>query len=225
VSAVVPLRVERAVQSSSEIELLRAALAPSVLEGLGWDPKLLVLSPGAEHPSFGYRVCEVVGCELPGTHKDVLCAMCKERWKQRQADDDPIALDAFKAIPRPGRRRRPSQPSPLCRVCCVPPLHLRPALVHGLCNAHNEQRIRLGVTSDEFVERDHVAPLEGFGDCARAGCDRLADGPTMRLCSRCEGEWRRRERPELAEFYKSHLIRHGAGMPISLQALPERVRF
>ena len=223
-SAIVPLRVQPAVWPSRDIERLRAALNPSVLEGLGWDPERLELSPPPEHPSFGYCVCEVVGCDVPATRGDALCTTCKKRWNERQAGDDPITLDAFKAIPRPSQRLRGNQPWPLCRVCCVPPLHLRPVAGHGLCNAHNEQRIRRGLTTDEFVERDDVVPLEGFGDCARAGCDRLACGPTRHLCNRCDFEWRRRGRPELAEFYKIDCFRSFGRLPLSFQALPERVR-
>lgn len=222
-NAVVPLRDERAVWPSSEIELLRPALEPSVLEGLGWDPKLLALGPPPEHLSFGYRVCEVVGCVGWGAHKNALCGPCNKRWKKRQAGDEPITLDAFKAMPRPNGRRQPNQPIPLCRVCRVPPNHLRPVETHGLCKAHNQQRVYYHLTADELVKRDDVVPLEGFGDCARDGCERLACGP-VRLCTRCESEWRAHGPLELDEFYKVYLFRPSPGRPISLAKLPERVR-
>jgi integrase len=224
VSAVVPLRVEPAVRPSREIELLRAALDPSVLEGLGWDPKLLALSPPPAHLSFGYRVCEVVGCEGWGVHKNTLCGVCNTRWKKRQADDDPITLAAFKAMPIQKRRRQPNEPIPPCRVCCVPPDHLRPVETQGLCKAHNQQRVHYHLTADELVKRDDVVPLKGYGDCARDGCDRLACGP-KRLCIRCEAEWRqKRNGLDIDEFYKVYLFRPSPGTPISLARLPERVR-
>jgi integrase len=150
--------------------------------------------------------------------------VCNRRWKERQAGHEPITLDAFKAVPIRKRRRQPNELIPLCRVCCVPPNHLRVAETHGLCKAHNQQRVYFQVTADELVKRDDVVPLEGYGDCARAGCKRLACGP-KRLCIRCESEWRtKRNGLELDEFYKVYLFRPSPGTPISLVKLPERVR-
>jgi integrase len=225
VSAIVPLRAERAVRQSNELELLRAALDPLVLEGLGWDPERLSLSPPPEHLSLGYRVCEVVGCEGWGAHKNALCGVCNRRWKKRQTGDDPITLDAFKALARPNQRRRePNEPIPLCRVCCVPPDHLRVVETQGLCKAHNQQRVYYQVTADELVKRDDVVPLKGYGDCARDGCERIACGP-KRLCIRCESEWRqKRNGLELHDFYNVYLFRPSPGAPISLANLTERVR-
>ena len=50
-----------------EVELLRSALDQELLAELGWDPEAIVVRAVLGHPSFGFAMCEVSGCELPGS--------------------------------------------------------------------------------------------------------------------------------------------------------------
>ena len=200
-------------------QMLRQALDEQVLRELGWDAEALVVHRVIEHPSFGVPECEVDGCSgLAQTHG--VRISCRQRFERWRAAGRCADVQEFKRFPR-----RAVEAPELCAVCCVPPDHLRPAHLGGLCRSQHTRWMALGVTLEEYLVRDGVVALPSFGVCMRAGCERLAASSRLRLCWRCDRSWRARGRPDLAVFCADPLIEGQLEVaPISLVGLPERVR-
>jgi hypothetical protein len=213
------LRTAPAFAPERALELLHEALDEQVLRGLGWDAEALVARRVIEHPSFGVPECEVKGCSgLAATHG--VCVSCRQRFERWRAAGRCADVQEFKRIPR-----RAVETPDLCAVCCVPPDHVRPAHLGGLCRSHHTRWKALGLTLQEYVARDGVVPLPSFGDCRRAGCGRLAASSRLRLCWRCDRSWRARGRPDLAAVCADPLVEGQVEVaPISLAGLPERVQ-
>ena len=166
--AAAAVRAAPAFAPERAVELLREALDEQVLCGLGWDAEALVVRRVIEHPSFGVPECEVEGCSgMAATHG--VCVSCRQRFERWRAAGRCADVQEFKRIPR-----RAVESPELCAVCCVPPDHVRPAHLGGLCRSHHTRWQALGVTLEEYVARDGVVPLPSFGVCRRAGCGRLA---------------------------------------------------
>ena len=203
------------------MELLHGALAQDELARLGWDADSLALNPVLGHPSFGFQICEVDGCEGPVRHRGNVCATCFQRFKRAIAAGRCRDLEEFKRI-----RRDPSRRKPMCAVCCVPPDHVRPAAGHGLCGVHEAHRKRLGLGVEEFIALDDVVPLRSFGVC-RQGCDGVAAG-RRGLCTACEKLWVKRGRPPLGLLCADRRVVEERELamvaPISLAGLPVQVR-
>jgi hypothetical protein len=156
-----------------EVELLRGALDEALLAELGWDPKAMVVRAVLKHPSFGFVVCEVPGCELPASYGGNICTTCQQRFTTAVAAGRSNGdLEEFKQIPRTPTGRPPER---LCAVCCVPPDCMRPARANGLCNAHEARRKYHGLTVEEFLAGDDLRPYPAFGVCRQEGCERWAD--------------------------------------------------
>jgi integrase len=208
--------------SDRAIELLRGALVADELEGLGWDPDSMVVNPVLGHPSFGFQICEVDGCDGPVRHRGNICCTCYDRFRRAIAAGRCRDLDEFKRI-----RRDPSRAKPMCAVCCVPPDHVRPTAGNGLCLAHEARRKRLGLSVAEFIARGDVVPLRSFGVCRRDGCEGVAAG-RRGLCTACEKLWVTRGRPPLGELCADARVVEVRELamvaPISLAGLPEQVR-
>jgi integrase len=206
-----------------EVELLRGGLDGELLAELGWDPKAMVVRAVRGHPSFGFVVCEVPGCELPGIYRGNVCTTCYQRFtKWVTAGRFSGDLEEFKRVPREPAGRLPER---LCVVCCVPPDHVRPARANGLCNAHEAKRKYHGLTVEEFLAGDDLRPYPAFGVCRREGCQRWADNRLV-LCRQCEKVWQSRGRPELTAFHADrYTVLEEVAMvaPISLAGLPEQL--
>ena len=213
------LRAAPAFAPERAVELLREALDEQVLRELGWDAEALVMRRVIEHPSFGVPECEVDGCSgLAATHG--VCISCRQRFDRWRRQ-----VGALTCRSSSGSRGVEVEPPELCAVCCVPPDHVRPAHLGGLCRSHHARWAALGLTLEEYVARDGVVPLPSFGVCRRAGCGRLAASSRLRLCWRCDRSWRARGRPDLAAFCADALVEGQVEVaPISLAGLPERVR-
>jgi hypothetical protein len=63
---------------------LKALLDSEFLVGAGWDWQTMVLSPPADHPTLGWPVCQVPGCEGMVEGGKGVCAACALRIPQRQ---------------------------------------------------------------------------------------------------------------------------------------------
>jgi integrase len=200
------------------VELLRGVLDEKVLLELGWDPEALVVRRVIEHPSFGAPECEVAGCTgLAATHG--VCVSCRQRSERWRAAGQCGDLGEFKRI-----ERQPRAVPRLCAVCCVPPDHVRPAHLAGLCRTHHTRCYHLGLTVKEYIAQEEVVPLRSFGVCQRVGCGRLA-ASRGGLCWRCGRAWVVRGRPELAAYCAEPVIEGQVEVaPISLARLPERLQ-
>jgi integrase len=200
-------------------ELLREALDEKVLLELGWDAEALVVRRVIEHPSFGVPECEVEGCAGLAAAQGMVCVSCRQRFGRWRTAGRCGDLEEFKRIPR-----RAPEPPELCAVCCVPPDHMRPAHLGGLCRTHATRRSQLGLTVEEYVTLDGVVSLPTFGVCRRTGCGRLA-AARVGLCWRCDRAWSGGGRPDLAVFCTDPLVEGAVEVaPISLAGLAERVR-
>ena len=223
ITAVAALREAPSLALGREVELLRGALDEVLLAELGWDAEAMVVRAVLGHPSFGFRVCEVPGCELPGIYRGNVCTTCYQRFTKAVAAGRCSDLEEFKRVPREPSGRAPER---LCVVCCVRPEHMRPAQASGLCAAHNGRRRRLGLTVEEFIARDDVVPFRTFGICQREGCERWA-ATRGGLCRQCEKVWRHRGCPKLVVFTADrYTVLEEVAMvaPISLAGLPEQLR-
>ena len=212
-----------AVSPGREVELLRSALDETLLAELGWDPEAMVVRAVLGHPTFGYRVCEVPGCELPAVRRGKVCNTCYERFTTSVTAGRCSDLEEFKRIAREPAGRLPER---ICAVCCVAPDHVRPALANGLCSAHNGRLRYLGLTVQEFLARDDALPYPTFGACRREGCERWADN-RRGLCRQCVKVWRHRGCPDLAVFCADrYTVLEEVAMvaPISLAGLADQLR-
>ena len=70
-----------------------------LLAELGWDPEAVVVRAVLGHPSFGFPVCEVVGCELPSGYRGNVCTTCQQRFKRSVAAGRCGDLEEFKRDP------------------------------------------------------------------------------------------------------------------------------
>ena len=69
---------------------LKALLDNDFLVGAGWDWQTMVLSPPADHPTLGWPVCQVPGCEGMVEGSKGVCAACAVRMARSGSDDCPI---------------------------------------------------------------------------------------------------------------------------------------
>ncbi len=198
-----------------------AALDPVLLAEAGYDPRTHVWSPPAEHPSFGWRVCPVAGCENTMIPKNgsVLCHACADRLRHKRVADPALSVDGFVATVVK-HARRPSvvvhghtrATEPLCLVCCLPGRE-RPVATNGLCEQCSTQRYHHKQSVEAFIRGDERfvpgRPKRTFGECKVDGCDRLACTGNL-LCRSHDPAWRRAGRPrghELAAFLAIEAIR------------------
>ena len=70
---VAPLGQETA---GDDLSRLKALLDSEFLASAGWDWQTRVLSPPADHPTLGWPVCRVPGCEGMVEGNNGVCAAC-----------------------------------------------------------------------------------------------------------------------------------------------------
>jgi len=68
---------------------LKALLDSEFLVGAGWDWQTMVLSPPADHPTLGWPVCRVPGCEGMVEGGKGVCAACALRIARSGSDELP----------------------------------------------------------------------------------------------------------------------------------------
>jgi hypothetical protein len=68
---------------------LKALLDNDFLVGAGWDWQTMVLSPPADHPTLGWPVCRVPGCEGMVEVSKGVCAACALRMARSGSDELP----------------------------------------------------------------------------------------------------------------------------------------
>jgi hypothetical protein len=136
---------------------LLAAITPEFASTIGWDPEQRLIVFPQNHPTLGWKVCEISGCTKARTSATGLCATCHHRWISRGRPD----LEGFKTEPKGYQRAVGVQR-------CVVPRCERPwkSRASQLCLAHDVQRRDLGVGLEEFVAHPAVAPHCSLG---RAG--------------------------------------------------------
>ena len=174
------------------LERLGSLLDPSFLQAIGWDAAAQALSPPAEHPQLGRRICLVAGCGVRSNYRNGLCDVCQRRYRSSGLD-----LEVFTAI-RHVRVQAQTRSSSLllCAVSSCPrPVKSAPA---RLCAAHATQRDKLGLGLATFLAHPRVRALPSFGECRVVACAGAA-GNRRGLCRVHDGRWRwhRRHVPDL----------------------------
>ncbi len=169
---------------------LREVLDPKLLADAGWDWARQVLVPPVDHPTFGYRRCEVADCGRPGFRVEgreaSLCAGCRKIW-HRAGDTD---LEAFVLAPTPRRQRR-GEPPPCSVPGCAWTRWGSPfCWKHQMQRRKRSHRAGRPLTDEEFVTLPGVKALENIGRCRVAACERLAGHPTRVLCRAHDHRWR-----------------------------------
>ena len=159
---------------------LEALLDDEFLAGIGWDAQRLVLSLPASHPTLGWPVCRVPGCE--GMVESArggkgVCAACANYMARSGASEVPGAC-AKSYVIGVGR----------CAAGCPRPWESRR---RPLCAAHDhQQRNVLKVPVEAFLARPDVGPLPGFGPCRVLACTRLRYSATSLFCKAHHSRWR-----------------------------------
>src|SRR6266536_1784261 len=174
------------------LERLGSLLDPSFLQAIGWDAAAQALSPPAEHPQLGRRICLVAGCGVRSNYRNGLCDVCQRRYRSSGLD-----LEVFTAL-RHVRVQAQTRSSSLllCAVSSCPrPVKSAPA---RLCAAHATQRDKLGLGLATFLAHPRVRALPSFGECRVVACAGAA-GNRRGLCRVHDGRWRwhRRHVPDL----------------------------
>ena len=155
---------------------LKALLDKEFLGGAGWDWQTMVLSPPADHPTLGWPVCQVPGCEGMVEGGKGVCAACALRMA-RSGSDEPPDLCAKTYTVGVG----------LCAGGCARPWESRR---RPLCAAHEHQQgTVLRVSIDEFLARPDLRPLPGFGPCRVLACTRLRYSGTSPFCKAHHRRW------------------------------------
>ena len=202
-----------AVSGEDELARLRRAVDLPRLMAVGYDPRVYVIRPEAEHPLFGYELCPVVHCTA-AVERHALCEACWRRFEGFEG-----TLEEFAALPR-ARVHGPAQ-QPLCLVCRTAG-HERPAWrCKGLCRSCDAQRKKRGQTVVAYAAG--AEPRSSFGRCDR--CGHLAAFRSPRLCEPCHRRWVARGKPDLSEFARTHLRGDcDVTREVDLSALCERAR-
>jgi hypothetical protein len=68
---------------------LEALLDKDFLATAGWNPQTMVLSPAADHPTLGWPVCQVPGCEGMVEGTKGVCAACAGHMARSGVDELP----------------------------------------------------------------------------------------------------------------------------------------
>jgi integrase len=167
-------------RTAETVERLWALVDEEFLTEAGWDRDLQVLAPPPEHPTLGYRVCVVVGCQTISSRRNGLCAHCALRL---QASD--LDFDAFVAA---GPLRQWMAGEFTCDVDgCERPRRTNRS---RLCDVHHAKHRKLGGPSLEvFLARPDVRGLPSLGPCRVAACNRRSTG-SKRLCRQHGARWR-----------------------------------
>src|SRR6266852_408622 len=142
---------------------LEALLDDGFLASAGWDAQAMILSLPASHPTLGWPVCQVPGCDgIAETRKGAtgICAACANYMARNGISEVPGACAKTYTI---GVGR--------CAAGCPRPWESRR---RPLCAAHDhQQRNVLKVPVEAFLARPGVGPLPGFGPCRVLACSRL----------------------------------------------------
>ncbi|MGH3304104.1 MAG: tyrosine-type recombinase/integrase, partial [Streptosporangiaceae bacterium] len=163
--------------SASRLETL---LAEGFLAEIGWDARTMMLSLPASHPTLGWPVCQVPGCDaIAETRRGAagLCAACASYMARTGTREVPAACAKTYTI---GVGR--------CAAGCPRPWESRR---RPLCAAHDhQQRVVLKLTVEAFLARPGVSPLPGFGPCRVLACPRLRYSGTSLFCKAHHSRWR-----------------------------------
>ena len=155
---------------------LKALLDSEFLVGAGWDWQTMVLSPPADHPTLGWPVCQVPGCEGMVEGSKGVCAACALRMARSGTDELPDLCAKTYTVG-----------VGLCAVGCARPWESRR---RPLCAAHEHQQgTVLRVSIDEFLARPDLRPLPGFGPCRVLACTRLRYSGTSPFCKAHHRRW------------------------------------
>lgn len=122
---------------------LKALLNNDFLIGAGWDWQTMVLSPPADHPTLGWLVCQVRGCEGMVEGGKGVCAACALRTARSGSDELPDLCEKTYTVG-----------VGLCAVGCARPWESRRRL---LCAAHQHQQ---GTASTEESHLIYESRLE-----------------------------------------------------------------
>ena len=171
-----------ALARDAAITRLEAALDSGFLTAVGWDSEQHVLMIPPEHPSLGYAVCNVAGCDVVAVAMHGLCAHCFRWWN---ATAGSMTIEEFYLVVRTGRVIG----EPPCAVeGCKRPAE---STVKKLCRTHDWQRTRqLKVGLEEFLTSPLVAPLPAFGPCRVLACPRQRNqAGGLKLCRTHGAKW------------------------------------
>jgi integrase len=176
--------------SEGQQEQLALLLDPVFLKAIGWDAARQAFTPPSEHPQLGSPVCLVAGCDVLAHHRLGLCPSCRGRYRSSGLD-----LADFILIDRARAGVRFSGTLPCAVAGCGRPSNSAPT---KLCNTHRDQRRRLALPLDAFLNHPAVRPLPSLGECRAAACTGPADGG-RRLCRVHDNRFRshRRNHPNL----------------------------
>ena len=155
---------------------LKALLDSEFLVGAGWDWQTMMLSPPADHPTLGWSVCQVPGCEGMVEGSKGVCAACALRVARSGSDELPDLCAKTYTVG-----------VGLCAVGCARPWESRR---RPLCAAHEHQQgTVLRVSVEEFLARPDLRPLPGFGPCRVLACTRLRYSGTSPFCKAHHRRW------------------------------------
>ncbi|MGH3682017.1 MAG: hypothetical protein ACRDT2_17415, partial [Natronosporangium sp.] len=158
-------RVLAGVTLRGEAAALAARIDPEFLVETGWDPVTRVWAPSAEHRFLGRNMCRAPGCHTVSNDANRTCLGCRRRLQRHG-----LTLEEIGKLPPP-RRRAWTQPGDgACAVtgCLRPWLNTE----HPLCRGHRDQQQTAGMSVAKFAAHPSTRPLERFGVCAVAACDR-----------------------------------------------------
>ena len=130
----------------------------------GWNPPAETLAPQPDHPLLGFRCCRVQGCRSEAQVADGFCVTCRKSYQLCGA-----SVEEFAAA---GPVRQLRRGEVICAVgdCARP---CRNSSI-TLCQVHENQRKRLDLSAQQFVNHPTARPLPGFGVCRVPVCDRQA---------------------------------------------------
>src|SRR6478736_1024622 len=155
---------------------LKALLDNDFLVGAGWDWQTMVLSSPADHPTLGWPVCQVPGCEGMVEGSKGVCAACAVRMARSGSDELPDLCAKTWTVG-----------VGLCAVGCA---RSRQSRRRPLCAAHEHQQgTVLRISIDKFLARPDLRPLPGFGPCRVLACTRLRYSGTSAFCKAHHRRW------------------------------------
>ena len=169
-----PLRHETAGTDQSR---LKALLDNEFLAEAGWDWNTMMLSLSADHPTLGWAVCRVRGCDgIVEGRTGGVCGACARRIALSGRDELPDFCEKACTVG-----------DGLCAVGCARPWESRR---RPLCAAHeHQQNSVLGISVEEFLARPDLRPLPGFGPCGVLACTRLRYSSTSGFCKAHQRRW------------------------------------
>jgi hypothetical protein len=190
---------------------LRKLVDDGFWEQAGWDAHTQVLTARAEHPTLGWSVCRVPGCDAQSSEVGGVCPSCRKAMVAAGSDELPAAS---------GRSFVAGDGT--CAVGCPRPWESRR---RPLCAAHEHQRSAvLSVSIEGFLARTDLRPLPGFGPCRVLACTRLRPTGKSVLCTAHQTRWRELAgpQPQLAAWCRTEpgVARCGE---ISMRGLPDLV--